>query len=95
MLANDLNRYEQDIIEFRTAYHSLIEQNDAFQQAIERLNDMWSGEAHDSFNRRFEEDKRVVQEMLNYFQTVQEAMEFAGQEYQACEASVHEAVAGL
>lgn len=64
-------------------------------QAIEELNGMWAGEAHDVFVAQCAADNESMMALVSELQTIVEKISAARQTYETCESNAVEMVASL
>lgn len=56
--------------------------------ALEALDGMWVGAAHDTFAQQYYQDQQVLKDMIKTIMSVIEGMDDARTEYEQCERSV-------
>ena len=56
--------------------------------ALEALDGMWTGAAHDTFASQYSQDQQILTGMIRTIMSVIEGMEDARAEYERCEQSV-------
>ena len=64
-------------------------------EVMEELTSMWEGSAKESFQKQFQADCDLIQEFLGEMNQYVQAMSYAEQEYDKCEAAVDELVASI
>ena len=63
--------------------------------AVEALNGMWVGEAHDTFTAQCAADNREMQTLVTELLEIAEKYSSAGKAYENCESSALEMIAAL
>lgn len=87
-IANNLSALKGDADDYTRAYQKLVKDFDTVVSQMHALNGMWTGQAHDAFLQRFEQDRIRNQNMINYIRETLEAIEYAEMEYIRCENNV-------
>ena len=64
-------------------------------EVMEELTGMWEGSAKESFQKQFQADCDLIQGFLGEMNQYVQAMSYAEQEYDKCEAAVDELVASI
>ena len=88
VIANNLSSFKNHIEDFEKGYRDLVNDFESFVNHITALNGMWTGEAHDAFMNRFDQDKAEVENMLDYIKEIHAALKYADTEYSRCEREV-------
>lgn len=85
IISNDLNRFKQDIDEYREAEQKLKNSYDALVKHVEELNSMWEGPAHKRFFYRFMKIQGRVYDFMRRVEIAYENLDYADSEYNRCE----------
>ena len=64
-------------------------------QALESLNGMWQGSAHDAFTAQYQLDNQEMRQLLRELQRVAENISKARVEYDTCEQNVKSEIAAI
>lgn len=86
-------RQDRDMIQEQT--ERLRAEVTRLSEAMEELAGMWEGPAKESFQKQFRADYDLIQEFLGEMDQYVQAMSYAEQEYDKCEAEVGELVASI
>lgn len=86
-------RQDRDMIQEQT--ERLRAEVTRLSEAMEELVGMWEGPAKESFQKQFRVDYDLIQEFLGEMDQYVQAMSYAEQEYDKCEAEVDELVASI
>ena len=76
---------ESQINSMREAVDTVDQNLGKLYEAIATLNQMWEGEANESFCERFENDELLIESLCIYIRKIIESMENAKKEYENCE----------
>ena len=95
LIANDLEKFNQDIEDYHGGYNDLTENHEALVSDMNALNSMWEGEAHNQFMETFAADEQQVSEMIKTLLEVYNDLVFASEKYTDCENSVSGIIAGI
>ena len=68
--------------------------NNVYNQVAE-LDTMWTGPANDEFNRQFNKDKSMLEELCNIIDQIISSMDNSRHEYDICEGDVRQIIAEL
>lgn len=85
IIANDLNRFDEDIEDFKGFFKELNSNYEMLVTHMNDLNRMWEGEAHNQFLETFSVDSNKVMDMLKLLEEISNDLVFAHSEYSSCE----------
>ncbi len=84
-IANNLSTFKNNIADYERGYRNLVKDFNDVVVHMRDLNSMWTGEAHDTLMQRFEQDRRVTQDMIEYIRQILDDLSYADTEYTKCE----------
>lgn len=84
-----------DIKEIQQAYESVVKNKDEVKAAVDALNGMWRGAAHDVFAASFANDYETISNLCQTINQIISCLNFARAEYDKCEQQVRDAVASI
>lgn len=87
-IAINTSTLNTDINALRAALDKARKQIDDMFNDIKELDTMWDGMANDAFNKQFASDYENAQSLCKTVESLIECMEFAKQQYNACENAV-------
>lgn len=87
LLAGDARSMEEQIQALQLCSRRMYEE-------MERLEDMWEGEAKEEFLRGFLKDYEALERYISFLIGLQSSMDYAARGYAACEKNVCDAVEG-
>ena len=88
----NMTALEQDTKELKETLKLVRDDMGAMFETVQELNTMWDGPANKAFNRQFESDRQVFEELCKSVEDILGSMENAQGEYQKCEAGVREEI---
>ena len=88
MIANDPNRFSDTIQNYEAAYRTLERDYETVVRLMQRLNQMWSGQAHEEMVARFQQDQRLSEEVLGVVKEILGDLKNASEEYLKCDGNV-------
>lgn len=80
---------------FQAALTQITGNKQKMYQALEELDGMWQGKAHDTFVAQYQKDNEAMEQLLKELQEVCENIGKARQEYDNCEESVRELISAV
>ena len=87
-IANDLSRFDQDIVDFQRAQQDLVNNYEMLVNHMNELSSMWEGEAHDQFLQTFDVDSKRTQQLCLLLKEIYNELRYAHTEYATCENKV-------
>ena len=84
-----------DIREIQQAYEAVVKKKDEVKVAVDSLNGMWKGAAHDVFAASFANDYESISNLCKTISEIISCLNFARAEYDKCEQQVRDAVASI
>lgn len=87
-IANNLSTFKNNIEDYDRGYRDLVRDFEAVTSHMKALNSMWTGEAHDALMQRFERDRGITKDMIDYMKQILDDLRFANTEYTKCENTV-------
>ena len=87
-VANDLRRFSGDTHVYSQAVQQLAADVEALSHEMSGLQSMWTGEAHDALDARFQSDLRQLEQVLRFAQQYERSLNSADSEYERCESRV-------
>lgn len=88
----NMTALEQDTKELRETLALVKNDMGAMFGTVQELDGMWDGPANEAFNRQFEADRQVLEELCKSVDDILDSMENAQKEYRKCEAGVREEI---
>lgn len=79
--SGDVKQYDQAVRQLRTTYQTLLDD-------MNKLQGMWTGEAHEDLQQRFVADYEMLGSVVEYLEAIGHSLDNAEQEYGNCERSV-------
>lgn len=79
----------------QVALDDVSESRRAMFQAIETLNGMWTGEAHDAYLAQFIADSEMTAAVISEIQTLINSVDTARKSYDTCEQTVKDLIAAV
>lgn len=80
---------------FKETLNQVSQNRERMYQALEALNGMWDGPAHDAFTVQYQSDNQEMQQLIKELQTVAENISKARAEYDTCEQNVKSEIAAI
>ena len=88
VMANDTRRFGADVASFRSGVTRLGASRNKLKSDMSVLQNMWTGEAHEALQSRFEADFEKLEDLVHHFEMLATSLEHAQGEYETCENSV-------
>lgn len=85
----DTATLQNDINDIQSALCKVKARSESMFREIDVLDNMWDGEAHDTFFVQMQEKHRKMQELQKVIERLLECMQYADHEYLSCEDAVH------
>lgn len=91
-IANDLEQFRRDIEQFGQACDFFRDTFFNVTEALNNLNGMWEGGAHDALMERFVIDAEYIGKYISFLEDYRNELEEAEVSYRSCEADVEDSV---
>lgn len=80
---------------YQETLNQISQNREKMYQALESLNGMWQGSAHDAFTAQYQSDNQEMQQLIKELQRVAENISKARVEYDTCEQNVKSEIAAI
>lgn len=80
---------------YQETLNQISQNREKMYQALESLNGMWQGSAHDAFIAQYQSDNQEMQQLIRELQRVAENISKARAEYDTCEQNVKSEIAAI
>lgn len=94
-MGNDLGKFKSDVQEYKDLSQKVNSDYQDLKGQIDKLNTMWTGDAHDALITEFKKDDEQVQQMLAYLKKVEKNLDSALKAYTDCESQTEELIHSL
>lgn len=88
VMANDLTRFANDVFTFAGTCQSLRTAYEDLGSSMDKLQGMWTGEAHDTLMANFQADYRQLEQLVLFLEGTKGALDEALGGYKTCEQNV-------